>query len=196
MTTYQVIDENELKEKLFHDFQLIRAMRAPDEIKIKILSTLFSLNPNCWRVIGITSDALKVFAENKFKKISKMGINRSHIVQRYKFYHFLLSREFSDCNEFWDCYFNNDVTILATSKENMSKNSNIVNVAYLVPSNDDNLFRTSGYAWTHKEKEQEFLSKLTECIQKNEQIPLLVEDINFKNLELFDPEDKEIKRRF
>ena len=50
-----------LKEVLFHDFQKIRIMKCSESIKVKLLSALLSANPNCWRVVGITPNAMDVF---------------------------------------------------------------------------------------------------------------------------------------
>jgi hypothetical protein len=180
------IEENKLKEILYHDYNLIKKMEAPDPSKIKLLSTLFSLNPNCWRVIGITPEAVRLFSKNSFQKKSGMGINRSHLIQRHLFYNYLLTRDFVDQNEFWESYYINDATILATSSENMSKNNQLLERAYLVPSDSRHLFHTSGFAWKHKKEEENFLRELNESLKKNKPITLLKESSYFNNIQMLD----------
>ena len=102
MSKYNITDLNLLKEILFHDYQIIKKMRGPEGNKIKILSTLFSINPNSWRVVGITPAALEVFNMHNFKKVSKMGINRSHLIQRHTFYESLLKMDITSHEDFWD----------------------------------------------------------------------------------------------
>jgi hypothetical protein len=57
MEAYFIEGLNEIQENLFHGF--------------KVLSTLFSINPNCWRVIGITAPAFAIFKEHGFKKFTE-----------------------------------------------------------------------------------------------------------------------------
>ena len=83
MSKYHILDPTELKEVLFHDFQIIKKMRSPEANRVKLLSTLFSINPNSWRVVGITPEALEIFEKHEFQKKSGMRINRSHITQRF-----------------------------------------------------------------------------------------------------------------
>lgn len=165
MSKYHITDEQKLKETLFHDYLLIKQMRAPKETKIKLLSTLFSVNANCWRVIGITPKALEIFVENNFKKSSRMGINRSHIVQRHDHYAAMLENDITNESDFWDIYFINDATILSTSTENMSASNTFVNESFAVPDDHRQLFKTSGYSWKHKKEEEDFLKQLYLSIQ-------------------------------
>ena len=119
MSKYHITDKHLLKEVLYNDYQIIKKMGTPEGNRIKILSTLFSTNPNSWRVVGITPEALEVFKKHNFKKVSGMGINRSHLIQRHSYYKNLLNMEIPNQQEFWEKYYNNDMTVLATSSENM-----------------------------------------------------------------------------
>jgi hypothetical protein len=171
MSKYHIHDLAELKEVLFHDFQIIKKMRSPEANKIKLLSTLFSINPNSWRVVGITPEALKIFEKYDFQKKSGMRINRSHIRQRYGFYQTLLDpdNKIQTAEEFWNTYYENDMTILASASENMSADQSIFENAYPVPQDDRKLFQTSGYAWKHRDEEEEFLKDLFQKhLSKNE----------------------------
>ena len=63
-TKYHIIDKKILVKVLFHDYLVIKKMLAPEGNKIKMLSTLFSINPNNWRVTGITLAALEIFKKS------------------------------------------------------------------------------------------------------------------------------------
>lgn len=167
MSKYHINEEQRLKEVIFHDYLLIKQMEAPMEAKIKLLSILFSVNPNCWRVIGISPKALEIFAKHNFKKISRMGINRSHLVQRHDQYESMLNGNFKNESDFWEVYFKNDATILSTSTENMSTSNDFVKKALTVPEDQRQLFKTSGYAWKHKKEEEDFLKQLYQSIHND-----------------------------
>lgn len=171
MSKYHIHDLEELKEVLFHDFQIIKKMRSPEANRVKLLSTLFSINPNSWRVVGITPEALEIFKKYEFQKKSGMRINRSHITQRFGFYQSLLNPEnkISGAEEFWNLYYENDMTVLASASENMSADVTIFENAYPVPQDERKLFQTAGYAWKHKDEEEAFLKDLFQKhLSKNE----------------------------
>lgn len=160
---YHITDEETLKEMLHQNFIKIRQMSdVPDGIRVKLLSTLFSANPNNWRVVGITQEALKVFEKYQFERVSRMGINRSHLVQRAKQYKEMLfdfdlfDEKYGSKELFWKHYLEGDKTILATSKENMS--DELSTVYDINP--ELGLFRTKGYAWKHGEEEIKYLKLL------------------------------------
>jgi poly-beta-hydroxyalkanoate depolymerase len=148
------------REEIYQDYLAIKDMNAPLNTKISFLTYLFSNQPNPWRVTGITREALTVFTSHGFKKVSRMGINRSHIEARKDTYRELLERDFNSIEEWWDYYFSRDMTILSTSSENMSSRfSEIYPVDEIL-----GLFRTKGYAWKHGKEEIEFLRNLAENI--------------------------------
>ncbi len=171
MSKYHILDPTELKEVLFHDFQIIKKMRSPEANRVKLLSTLFSINPNSWRVVGITPEALEIFEKHEFQKKSGMRINRSHITQRFGFYQTLLDpkNKISGAEEFWNLYYENDMTILASASENMSADESIFERAYPVPQDERKLFQTAGYAWKHRDEEEEFLKDLFKFHQTKKQ---------------------------
>jgi|688.fasta_scaffold187607_2 hypothetical protein len=156
--------EKNYKEKMYLAFKAISKMEIDESKKIGMLTYLFSIEPNCWRVIGISIDAIKVFQKNGFQRKSKMGINRSHIKRRFDSYKEILHKEskgeFKNHDEWWNFYFDNDKTILQTSSENMKKNghSRVIEI-----SNPDwTLFKSKGYAWNHGNAEVVLLRKLYE----------------------------------
>ena len=150
--------ERKTKEIMFNTFQQVQKMdEVPYFVKNKMLSAIFKMNPNKWRVIGITEKAVLRFAKNEFKYKARMGINRSHIHQRSVRNKALLAKTDWKLDEWWNYFYDRDECILATSTENMSKEE--LKPSFKVP---DNLFRSSGYAYSVKEDETEFLKKIHE----------------------------------
>ena len=144
------------KEDFYHDFLLIRKMRAPTTKRYRMLGELFAVNPNAWRVVGVTENALRVFAEHDFKRASRMGVNRSHLVDRIDTYTAMLEGPLMECEEWWDYYVDTDKTVLATSTENMGKGewSKVYDIDTSL-----GLFRSQGFAWRHKDPEINFLKE-------------------------------------
>ncbi len=152
------------KEKMYSAFKAISKMEIDESKKNGMLTILFSIEPNCWRVTGISIDALKVFQKNDFQRKSKMGINRSHIIRRFDSYKEILSKEskgeFNNYEEWWNYYFERDKTILQTSSENMKKSGHSRVIAISNPG--WTLFKSKGYAWNHGNAEVKLLRKLYE----------------------------------
>ena len=147
------------KKDLYDDFLLISQMKVSEKLKIKFITELFSETDNPWRVVGITKNALKVFKNHDFNRVSRMGINRSHLNDRKTIYTKMLNSKFENPTEWWDYYYKNDKTIFATSSENMSSILNDV----VVFKNSEGLFKSKGYAWTHRKKhEVPYLRKLAD----------------------------------
>jgi len=154
----------EYKINMYSAFQAICKMKIDDSKKIGMLTRLFSIEPNNWRVVGISIDAIKVFQKNNFQRKSKMGINRSHIKRRFDSYKEIMEKEangeFNDYDHWWSFYFENDKTVIQTSSENMKKNGHS---AIIEISNPDwLLFKSKGYAWNHGNAEIELLKILFE----------------------------------
>lgn len=160
---YHIESEELLKQVVHNNYLIIREMEdVPSGVRLKLLSTLFSSNPTNWRVVGITDNALNVFEQFDFKRVSRMGINRSHLVQRAVQYKEMLFDEsafqsrFHNREVFWQEYLMGDRTVLATSKENMSDQE----LRYTEIDESLGLFKTKGYAWTHGDEEEDFLKCL------------------------------------
>lgn len=130
-------------DHLFNDYLLIKKMQAPLKIKRRMLGELFSQWPGAWKVVGVTEKALQRFNEHSFERKSRMGINRSHLVERNKTFDEMLAREMEP-SSWWEFYVERDRTVLATSSENMSKRS-----IDFIPIHEDGLFLSKGYAWRH-----------------------------------------------
>jgi hypothetical protein len=148
-------------DEIYLDYLAIRNMNAvPLRIKLRMLTEFFSVNPNPWRVVGITTKALEAFSQHQYKRVSKMGINRSHLVDRKSRDTEMLTTDFLNAAEWWDFYYKNDKTILATSTENMS--NTISN--YHIVDESLGLFKHSGFSWRHTKSETEFLMRLHNSI--------------------------------
>jgi hypothetical protein len=141
----------------YHDYLAIRQLRAPIPTRIRILSTLMSVNRG-WKVIGITRAALEVFAQHNFKKVSHMGINRSHIIPRATTYTRMISEPALPMHDWWDLYITSDNTILATASENVTDRWSEV-----IPIDpDSDLFRGLNIGWRHNKQEIAFLRSIYE----------------------------------
>lgn len=152
------------KEKMYNAFQAICKMDIDESKKIGMLTYLFSIEPNNWRVIGISIEAIRLFQQNGFQRKSKMGINRSHIKRRFDSYKEIMEKEaneeFNNYDEWWSFYFENDKTIIQTSSENMRKNGHSEIIEIINP--EWSLFKSKGYAWNHGNAEIELLKNLFE----------------------------------
>ncbi|MEL0623359.1 hypothetical protein V6238_09675 [Marinomonas arenicola] len=128
----------------------------PIKRKARLITELFAQYDDVWRVTGITEKALEIFIENNFNKIKRMGINRSHRVDRIKTYTYMFENIEHDADSWWDFFIKNDDTILSTSSENMSNNfSRIIHF-----ENDSFLFKNSGFTWRYSTIEKTFLREL------------------------------------
>ena len=144
------------KDELFHDFNLVKEMIVPIERKVRILTELMAEYEYSWRVVGITREALIRFSENKFRKVTGMGINRAHLINRKDFYPEMLGKEFKNCDDWWDYYLDKDRTILATSTENSAHSFS--DVFYF---DKPELFKIKSYSWRHTKKDEgRFLENL------------------------------------
>lgn len=145
-----------IKQTIYDDYLLVKQMSSPMYRKSRILTDILAQYDGFWKVVGITEEALRTFAESNFTKNTTRKINRSHITQdRMVTNTYLLSNDLS-FDEFWEYVLKNDVTVLATSSENSTNRfSRIIEV-----NTDLNLFKASGYGWTHNKREKEYLREL------------------------------------
>lgn len=146
-----------IKNDLHEAYLMICKMKFSTSRRVRILSEMMGEAPEHWRVVGITKEALELFSQHDFKKVSRMGINRSHLVDRHKTYTDLIDNPRADVDEWWDFYYERDKTILSTSSENMK--NEFSDIIYF---DEPELFNSSGFAWRHSKKESSFLLKLFE----------------------------------
>lgn len=147
----------EIAKIMHHDYLEVCKMQSSTKTKVWLLTVIFGQHPDTWRVTGVTESALEVFAKHDFKRVTRMGVHRSHLVSRDDTYRKMLEKRFDDFDEWWRLYHENDKCVLATSGENNSgKLSRIIPIDV-----DDGMFRSKGYSWQHRQKvEGIFLRKL------------------------------------
>jgi len=139
--------------RIYDDIQVIKKLSAPDDVKRNLIEVLCKQKNNLWEVIGVTQNALKIFKKYNFERVSGMGINRSHIIDRNKTYQIMLERNL--CYEEWkEILIDNDRTILATSKENIK---NKFSKIYKFPKKG--LFKANkiNASWKHGDAEKSYL---------------------------------------
>lgn len=142
----------------YADFMAIRGMRSPTNRRVRMLTELLGSYADNWIVTGVTVEALKVFEQHDFRRVSRMGINRSHLVDRHKTYTQMIDGPEMTADEWWKFYRENDKTILATSSENMS---NAFSDVHSIDT-ELGLFRTSGFTWKHNNAEANLLREIFE----------------------------------
>ena len=133
--------EKEKREEFFDIFLAMQKAKSADK---KYLYRAFSsltatFNEFNWRVIGITQDALDSFKAVNFERIpnrkDENPVERAHINKRYDWVEELFQREWSCSEEWWNFIWENDRTVLATSRENKRSDSigEPLNIAYEIP---------------------------------------------------------------
>ncbi|MDK9726062.1 MAG: hypothetical protein OEL88_14420 [Sterolibacteriaceae bacterium MAG5] len=121
-----------------------------------------------WRVVGITPEALALFAQHDFKKPPQKGaVVRGHLVSRKRTAEQLFHNEEPlGIGAFFDLFLTNDCTVLMLSKQNPSRGDQIPEYipienpdAYLFPC-------ASLMGYHHEEQEVEFLRKLSPSVRQ------------------------------
>lgn len=110
----------ELKRTIYDGFCHIQELKGiPPRVQQSMLLALTGmLKEHGWPVIGITEAAALRIQENEYKRPKK--INRSHIYSRKETSDILFLKEWT-FTDFWDFFLKRDCCVLATSKENYSK---------------------------------------------------------------------------
>ena len=146
---------NEIAHRVYDAYLKIFEMQLRDGIRREMLTWAFTENPDHWPVIGITHTALERFADHDFKCVTRIGIHRSHLIDR-RTWQTVMLQERLPFEDWLALYLRSDQTVLATSSENMKGSK----PAYIPIAMDLGLFRSTGYKWRHTAKEREFLRAL------------------------------------
>lgn len=94
--------------------------------KRSVMTAVLGYEPWSWRVVGITTEAIRAIARNNFNKPSRM-LARDHTQPRVKTYNRIF--ENSQCptvmpfNEWWDWIWEHDKTVLMTNEEHKNKDA-------------------------------------------------------------------------
>ena len=124
----------------------------------RLLTSLMGGKPWSWRVVGITPEALDLFAQNNFKRPPKL-IQRGHKFARVKTARKLFERPApATLDEFFRIFLKNDKTVLMTAEQNQRKQF----PKYSGINNPDGDLFPCGplVGWQHGKNEVEFLRKL------------------------------------
>ena len=156
------MDDRSVKEIFYHDFLLIKKMKASFQTKHRMLWEMLGMsgkNKDFWRVVGITELAFNKIVENDVsdakKNIKNNRIQRAHIKKRIETSREMLEGPHMDMDTWWKFYKDNDKCVLATASENHSKTQEIIK--YNVPRG---LFECSGFSFKVGTEEIDFLKKL------------------------------------
>jgi hypothetical protein len=156
--------DSTVKEIFYHDFLLIRKMKASFQTKHRMLWEMLGMsgkNKDFWRVVGITELAFNKIVKNDVnvakKSIKNNRIQRAHIKKRIETSREMLEDPLMDIDTWWKFYSDNDKCVLATASENHSKEPEIIK--YNVPIG---LFECSGFSFRVGTDEINFLKKLEE----------------------------------
>lgn len=150
---------------MYREYLMVKKYSKSEMVyKIAGLEGFYEQNKKAWKIIGITIEALKLFAENNFKikdvkENTKSNINRSHFkMSRNDMFKKMLEMSVMSFREWYTYYTTNDVTVLATSSENMkNKFSKIIDMNI---SENTNLFKLQGFGWRHSKEEVKYLENL------------------------------------
>ena len=123
-----------------------------DAFRTRLLTNIFGGQPWSWHVVGVTENALRIFAQNNFKHTK--GIVRAHLVDRNTMYEHIMQVERPlTCDALFDFILENDRTVLATSRENARK-SDIAKQYLRIPNDNYSLFPSKFIGWRHGEMER------------------------------------------
>ena len=112
----------------------------------------------CYRVTGITRDALICLKKNNFDK-PKGKIHRGHRVNLSQTYKYLKNNNLNK-DKWWEYFWNNDKTVLMTTDENSNKKNKQISDLYLIDYKKGLFKDTGNISYKHERKEKEFLKKL------------------------------------
>ena len=150
----------EEKKQIYEFYKSIYSSSFTKQKKINLINSLFLWEPWSWRVVGITTNALKEFKMNDFKYKTKT-FSRDHFIQDRKVTINQMLDEILPFQEWWNLFWKNDQTIIVTQKEHSNKinseTSSVVEIdyklGYFVCNN------LIGFSYS-KKKEGKFLEKL------------------------------------
>jgi len=145
----------EVARRIYAAYVAIFDMELKIGLRRAMLSWALAENPDHWPVVGITHAALERFAEHDFRYVSRMGVNRSHLIDRKVWQSAMLEKLLS-FEEWVDLCNRSDRTVLATSSENMRDEVN----DFIAIPRGKGLFRSVGYKWRHTAEERKVLSSL------------------------------------
>lgn len=127
----------------------------------RMLTSLMGSRPWSWRVIGITPDALEVFAANNFQRVAGL-VHRGHRNDRASTAQMLLLERTTPMpiDDFFETFLLRDQTVLMTKKQNKHRPRGVF-PDFIDISSDEEVFPCGTLVgWRHRKAEVEYLKNL------------------------------------
>ena len=117
-----LITEPPIKQRkaIYDLYKVIIECELPEHKKQLLLTVSFGYEKWSWRVVGITKQAIIEFAKNDYKYKTRT-FNRDHFYQERHVTFSLMLKNIIPFNDWWSLFWENDRTILVTSKEHGNK---------------------------------------------------------------------------
>ena len=147
------------QQVLYEFYQLIYNSHFALPKKRSLMTAVLGYERWSWRVVGITEAAIKVIAENKFRKPSRL-LARDHTTPRSATYSKIFSEDMLPLSDWWEWVWEHDKTIMVTNIEHHSNTrSRIFEIDWTLGH-----FQSAGVAgWAHtKSREGDFVRQLVE----------------------------------
>lgn len=149
------------KRELYEFYELLFRSSFTEAKKRSVMTAILGYETWGWRVVGITEEAIKAIASNKFRKPSKK-LARDHHRPRAETYKEIFSRKM-EFEEWWDFVWENDKTTLMTNDEHHRKNAQPISKVYPVNPSDSYFVDAEVAGWHQTQKrEGEFVRTLCE----------------------------------
>lgn len=103
------------KAELYKIYELLFDSSFTLPKKRSVITAVLGYETWSWRVVGITEEAIKAIAREKFNKPSR-ELARDHMRTRVETYSRIFNEKMG-FNEWWDWIWENDKTILMTNEE-------------------------------------------------------------------------------
>lgn len=123
----------------------------------RLLTSIMSSKPFSWRVVGITTEALKRLHQLNYRYKSGEGLTRAHLHPRIETVQELLKRhEPMSESEFIEYWLTHDRTVICARGENRPT------ISHFIPIENPHgsLFSSNSVAWKHGKAECDLLRAL------------------------------------
>jgi hypothetical protein len=134
-----------------------------------ILTGMMGLENDGWRVVGITSAALRLLAQTEFdKRKLPRKLCRGHLVDRSRTASVLFERPTpAELREFFEVFLQNDRTVIMLAEENPARHAGEFPEFIPIDNPDAELFPNGSLiGWKHRESDREFLRELHATVQR------------------------------
>jgi hypothetical protein len=144
------------RRAIYDLYKVIFKCELPEHKKQLLLTVSFGYEKWSWRVVGITKQAIIEFANNDYKYKTRT-FNRDHFYQDRNVTFSLMLKNIISFEDWWSLFWENDRTIIVTSKEHGNKH-NLKLEKEIIPINWEDGYFTSnpraGFSFTKKREGQ------------------------------------------